>query len=507
MDNGKPMHNTVFVLFGAGGDLASRMIVPALFNLYLDKQLPRKIALLGVDRQDYSDAQLADRYRESVSSYSRRGAPSDEQWQEFAQSIEYLSADLMDDGAYQQIAKRLGELDKELDGKVDHVFYMATPPALFAPIAHGVGNAGLARDRSHARIVVEKPLGHDLKSFQQINSALLHYFRESQIFRIDHYLGKETVQNILALRFANPMFEPVWNRRYIDHVAITVAETLGVGHRGGYYEKAGALRDMVQNHLLQILCLIAMEPPVAYDASDIRDKKMDVMHALRPITESMVDTCTARGQYGPGWIGGKEVPGYRDEEGVDPQSNRETYAALKLHVDNWRWQDVPFYARTGKRMNAAVSEVSIRFRDVPHCAFPDSSGINTHPARLVILIQPDEGIVLKFMAKEPGTQMRLRPVDMRFTYQETFNRATPAAYETLLREVLEGDATLFMRSDQVEAAWRLLMPTLEVWDNSLASDFPNYAAGSWGPEAGEVIVARDGNIWLTPTILNHPNGG
>ncbi|MGA7802856.1 MAG: glucose-6-phosphate dehydrogenase [Gammaproteobacteria bacterium] len=507
MENGKPIRNTAFVLFGAGGDLAARMIVPALFNLHLDKQLPEKIALLGVDRQDFSDAQLADRFRDAIAAHSRRGAPSDDQWQSFARSIHYIGADLTDDSAYGNIARRLGEFDKELGGKADHVFYMATPPALFAPIAHGIGNAGLARDRSHARIVVEKPLGYDLKSFQQINSALLHYFKEPQIFRIDHFLGKETVQNILALRFANPMFEPVWNRRYIDHVAITVAETLGVGHRGGYYEKAGALRDMVQNHLLQILCLIAMEPPVAYDAADIRDKKMDVMHALRPITESMVESCAARGQYAPGWIGGKQVPGYRSEDDVDARSNRETYAALKLHVDNWRWQDVPFYLRTGKRMTAAVSEVSIRFRDVPHCAFPDSSGINTQPARLVILIQPDEGIVLKFMAKEPGTQMRLRPVDMRFSYQETFNSSSPAAYETLLREVLEGDATLFMRSDQVEAAWRLLMPVLNVWDNTFAPDFPNYPAGSWGPESGEVIVARDGNIWLTPTILNHGHSG
>ncbi|HKK14821.1 MAG TPA: glucose-6-phosphate dehydrogenase [Gammaproteobacteria bacterium] len=506
MDHGSYKPNSVFVLFGAGGDLARRMIVPALFNLHLDGLLPEGFRILGVDRQESGDEQLAERYLDGVRKHSRRGNPDSQAWKTFAQGIHYMQADLMDSDAYKSISAQLEDIEKELGGRGDHIFYMATPPALFGPIATGLGGAGLARDRHRARIVVEKPLGHDLESFQQINRALRHYFKEPQIFRIDHFLGKETVQNILALRFANPMFEPVWNRRYIDHVAITVAETLGVGHRGGYYEKAGALRDMVQNHLMQILCLIAMEPPVAYNAADIRDKKMDVMHALRPITGESVDRCAARGQYGPGWLNGEKVPGYREEPDVAQNSSRETYAALKLHVDNWRWQDVPFYLRTGKRLSADVSEVSIRFRDVPHCAFPDSSGINTHPARLVIQIQPEEGVVVKFMAKEPGTQMRLRPVNMRFSYQETFKTSSPAAYETLLRELMGGDATLFMRSDQVEAAWRLLTPVLERWDGAFAPDFPNYTAGSWGPESSEVMVARDGNIWLTPTLMNGTTG-
>ena len=314
------------------------------------------------------------------------------------------------------------------------------------------------------------------------------------------FRSKETVQNILAMRFANPIFEPIWNRRYVDHVAITVAETLGVEHRGQFYEHAGALRDMVQNHLLQLLSLVAMEPPIVYDSDDIRGRKMDVLRALRPVAKDGVAEFAARGQYGGGWISGVRVPAYREEPDVDPHSNTETYAALKLYVDNWRWQDVPFYLRTGKRMAADVSEISIRFRDVPHRAFPASVGLDAQPTRLVIQMQPEQGIVLKFMAKEPGSTLRLRPVDMRFSYQEAFERPTPDAYETLLWDVMVGDATLFMRADQVEAAWRLLMPILEVWSENAATDFPNYVAGSWGPESAEMLVARDARSWLTPTL-------
>jgi glucose-6-phosphate 1-dehydrogenase len=367
-------------------------------------------------------------------------------------------------------------------------------------VARGLGGAGLAEDREHVRIVVEKPLGHDWTSFREINRALCRNFTEPQVFRIDHFLGKETVQNILAMRFANPMFEPIWNRRYVDHVTVTVAETLGVEHRGGYYEHAGALRDMVQNHLLQLLCLVAMEPPVAYDANDVRGKKLDVLRALRSIPHDAVPEFAARGQYGEGWIHGSHMPGYRDEPDVDRRSNAETYAALKLYVDNWRWQGVPFYLRTGKRMAADVSEISIRFRDVPHRAFPAQVGLNAQPARLIIQMQPEQGIVLKFMAKEPGSPLRLRPVDMRFSYQEAFQRSSPDAYETLLWDVMMGDATLFMSADQVETAWQLLMPVLEVWADNPAPDFPNYAAGSWGPESAEALIARDGKSWLTPTL-------
>ena len=492
-----PHPDTRFVLFGADGALSRRLIVPALFNLYLDGQLPPRFRLLGIDRQDSDATALAESFRQGIVDFSRRGAAAADAWTRFAAMIDYQRMDLTDPAAYTALDKRLSAAAA---ATAQHIFYMATPPSLFAPIARGLGAAGLARDPSRSRIVVEKPLGHDLSSFREINAVLGEQFSEPQLYRIDHFLGKETVQNILAMRFANPIFEPIWDRRYIDHVVVTVAETLGVEHRGAFYEHAGALRDMVQNHLMQLLCLVAMEPPVAYDADNIRDRKLDVLSALRPITREQVPQSAARGQYAAGWINGVRVPAYRDEPDVAPQSNTETYAAVKLFVDNWRWQDVPFYMRTGKRLTAAVWEISIRFRDVPHRAFPASAGLNTQPVRLVIQMQPEQGIVLKFMAKEPGSALRLRPVDMRFSYREAFKMPSPEAYETLLHDVMTGDATLFMRADQVEAAWRVLMPVLESWADNPPDDFPNYAAGTWGPESAEALVAADGNSWLTPTL-------
>ncbi|WP_435628184.1 glucose-6-phosphate dehydrogenase [Candidatus Ferrigenium straubiae] len=494
------LRDKYFVLFGAGGDLASRKIVPALFNLHLAGRLPEHFLLLGVGRANYDNQTLANYYLQGVIRHSRSGAPADQAWQEFSRKIRFVKADINDPASFAGLEKVLASCDHEWECKADKVFYLATPSSLFEAIARGLGATALAQDRERVRIVVEKPLGYDLASFREINDVLRSFFSESQIFRIDHFLGKETVQNILAMRFANPIFEPIWNRRYVDHVTITVAETLGVENRGGYYEQAGALRDMVQNHLLQLLCLVAMEPPVAYDADDIRDRKVDVMHALRPIASEDVPSCAARGQYGAGWIEGVHLPGYRDEPDVATHSNTETYAALKLYVDNWRWQGVPFYLRTGKRMFADVSEISIRFRDVPHRSFPASAGINRQPVRLVIQIQPEQGIVLKFMAKEPGSGLRLRPVDMRFSYRDAFRIDTPEAYETLLWDVMVGDATLFMRADQVEAAWKLLMPILDVWAENPAPDFPNYVTGSWGPETAESLIARDGNNWLIPTL-------
>jgi glucose-6-phosphate 1-dehydrogenase len=494
--------STQFVLFGASGDLSSRLIVPALFNLYLDGQLPQHFTLWGIGQQAWQATDLAAHLRQGVSRHSRRGAPPEAEWAAFAAAIRYLRADLTDDASFAHLKELLDADAAEAAGKAERVFYLAVPPSLFQQVAEGLGKAGLNADRRAARVVVEKPLGHDLDSFRAINSTLTQVFLEPQIFRIDHFLGKETVQNILAMRFANPIFEPIWNRRYIDHVAITVAETLGVEHRSGYYEHAGALRDMVQNHLMQILCLIAMEPPVAYDADDIRGKKMDVLHALRPINKDTVHEHAARGQYAAGWISSTKTVAYREEPGIAARSNVETFAAVKLFVDNWRWQGVPFYLRTGKRMAAEVSEVSIRFRDVPHRAFPNNAGLDTQPVRLVIQMNPAEGIVLKFMAKEPGAHWRLRPVDMRFNYSEAFQTPSPAAYETLIRDIILGDATLFMRADQVEAAWKLLQPILEVWEENPAPDFPNYSAGSWGPEAAEALIARDGRNWMIPTLVS-----
>ncbi|APZ43326.1 glucose-6-phosphate dehydrogenase [Acidihalobacter ferrooxydans] len=489
----QPVRNPFsFVLFGAGGDLAWRLVVPALFALFRKGHLPERFQLLGVDRVDYDRASFGNHLAQSF------GDQTPEAWSAFCEHVDYVNADFLDHAAYGRLDDRLKTGESEFGDQTERVFYLATPPTLFAPIAERLGQAGLAEPRERTRLVVEKPLGRDLASFRTINASLTQSFTEEQVYRIDHFLGKETVQNILALRFANPLFEPVWNRNYIDHVAITVAESLGVENRAGYYEHAGALRDMVQNHLMQLLCLVAMEPPVAYDANDIRNRKMDVMHALRPIVPEHVQELSARGQYGAGWIAGDKVPGYRQEPNVDPDSETETYAALKLHIDNWRWQDVPFYLRTGKRMPAKISEISIRFKPVPHHAFPAWADHENQPVRLTLQIQPDEAIRLRFMVKEPGMQLRLRPADLVFNYADDFRGESPSAYETLLYEVLVGDASLFMRADQVEAAWKLVQPVLDVWAASPASDFPNYAAGSWGPETAEMLTARDSRSWLTP---------
>ncbi|MEJ2392625.1 MAG: glucose-6-phosphate dehydrogenase [Gammaproteobacteria bacterium] len=488
------------ILFGAGGDLSDRLIMPAVYNLFLDGKLPPHFRLLGVGRHDYDRQSLAEHFKQGIKNFSRRGIVDDRHWQEFSGMLDYHRGDLTDTALYHSLSEVLAKQEQAWGGKSEHLFYMAIPPSLFTAVASGLGEAGLARHRDNARLVVEKPLGYDLDSFRDINQTIRHHFRENQIFRIDHFLGKETVQNILALRFANPIFEPIWNRRYVDHVAITVAETLGVEQRGKFYEHAGALRDMIQNHLMQLACLVAMEPPVAYDANDIRAKKLDVLRALRPIDPDDIASVAARGQYGGGWLNGEQKMPYRTESDVDPKSNVETFAALKLYIDNWRWQEVPFYLRTGKRMAADVSEISIRFQDVPHHAFPASVGLNATPARLVIQLQPEQGIVIKFMAKQPGAQLRLSPVDMRFNYADAFQTTLPDAYETLLLDVMQGDATLFMHADQVEAAWKFIMPVLEMWEATPATDFPNYAAGSWGPESAETLIAADGNSWMTPTL-------
>ena len=486
-----------FVLFGALGDLAWRLVVPALFDLFRQQQLPKDFSLIGVDRK-LDEGQLIIRLRDGAQRFSQAGSFDASAWDRFSDCMQAYAMDFNDTSAFPALKGLLHPGGKPHDGAL--VYYLAIPPGLIAVLVDGLTQAGLARDRKRVRIVVEKPLGRDLESFKLINQILSAHFQEQQIFRMDHFLGKETVQNILALRFANPIFEPIWNRRYIDHVTITVAETLGVEHRAAYYEQAGALRDMVQNHLLQLMCLIAMEAPVVYDAEDIRNKKLDVLRACRKIPADAVAKFAVRGQYGAGWIEGDKIPGYRYEAGVAADSQIETYAAVKLLVDNWRWQGVPFYLRTGKRLPQSVSEISIRFRDVPHNAFPAVSGLNTEPVRLVIQIQPQQGVILKFMAKEPGTPLHLRPVDMRFSYNEAFGKASPGAYQTLLHDVLSGDATLFMRSDQVEVAWSLLQPVLDAWDRNPPADFPNYHAGTWGPEAAEHLVASDGHAWLTPSF-------
>ncbi|HXP59227.1 MAG TPA: glucose-6-phosphate dehydrogenase [Dongiaceae bacterium] len=497
--NGQP-EPTVFVIFGGAGDLTWRKLVPALFDLYQDGSMPVHFSIIGVDRVPLSDEKLRRRLHEGVKQFSSQGTVKNGKWSEFAGHIRYAQGDFKKLQTYTALGEECAKLEKEWGAKVHRVFYMATPPSMFGEIPKYLGEAGLARDREWTRLVVEKPIGYDLASARALNAVLAAHFEESQIFRIDHYLGKETVQNILAFRFANPLFEPIWNRRYVDCVTITAAESVGVEHRGGYYDRAGALRDMVQNHLMQLLCLVAMEPMVSFDADEIRNKKVDVLHAVRPIRRDEVHQCVVRGQYGEGWVDGKKVPGYREEDGVSPASQTETFVALRLFLDNWRWQGVPFYLRTGKRLTRHASEITIQFRGVPHQSFPAESTVDWQSSRLVMSIQPDAGIVLRFQAKHPGPKMHLRSVEMQFNYQDAFAARSPEAYETLLWDVMKNDATLFMRADQVEAAWRWLVPVLEVWAAAPPSDFPNYAAGTWGPEDTQALLGP-GHSWPLPTEL------
>jgi glucose-6-phosphate 1-dehydrogenase len=500
MKQNDQLESTVFAIFGGAGDLTWRKLVPALFDLSQDRSLPTQFAIIVIDRLKLGDSRLRQRLHDGVSQFSRFGKPQKVAWSRFENHLHYLDGDFKKPTTYAALGSKCATLEKEWGAKAHRIFYMATPPSLFGEIPRFLGMAGLARDRDRARLVIEKPIGYDVDSALALNAALLEHFNESQIFRIDHYLGKETVQNILAFRFGNPLFEPIWNRRYVDYVTITVAEAVGVEHRGGYYDHAGALRDMVQNHLMQLLCLVAMEPMVSFNADEIRNKKVDVLHAIRSIHPDAVHECAVRGQYGAGRCSGKKVPGYREEIGVASDSQTETFAALKFMIDNWRWQDVPFYLRTGKRLPRQVSEIAIQFRAVPHQAFPSDATLAWQPSRLVISIQPDEGIVLGFQAKYPGPKMQLRPVDMRFSYRDAFEAPSPDAYETLLWDVMKNDATLFMRADQVEAAWRLLAPVLETWTATAPSDFPNYFAGSWGPESAQDLLAP-GHRWQMPIEL------
>lgn len=494
---------TIFVIFGGAGDLTWRKLVPALFDLSQDRCMPADFSIIVVDRIDLDDEKMRQRFHDGVKKFSRQGKTKTKEWNKFATHIQYQKGDFVKLQTYNILSKHCLKLEEEWGAKAHRIFYMATPPSMFGEIPKYLGQSGLSGDRKWAQIVIEKPIGYDLTSARDLNAILAANFEESQIFRIDHYLGKETVQNILAFRFANPLFEPIWNRRYIDYVTITVAETVGVEHRGAYYDHAGALRDMVQNHLMQLLCLVAMEPMVSFEADEIRNKKADVLHAVRPIHRHDVHRCVVRGQYGSGWEAGKKVPGYREEEGVMPDSQTETFVALKLFLDNWRWQGVPFYLRTGKRLSLQTSEIMIQFRGVPHQSFPTEATLDWQPSRLVISIQPNEGIVLRFQAKYPGSKMHLHPVEMQFNYQDAFDIQSPDAYETLLWDIMRNDTTLFMRADQVEAAWKLFMPILEIWSESSPSEFPNYAAGTMGPEAVQGLLV-EGHNWPLPTeLLGH----
>jgi len=496
--NNSTSHPCVITVFGAGGDLTHRKIVPAIYNLFLEGTLPESFALLGVDRLDMSDQQFRDHLRDGVDQFSRRGPTQSDQWSAFAARLGYLAADFHDAAAFQRLAALLATRDKAFAAPTEHVFYLATPPTMIEPIVRQLCGAKLLADAAQTRFVVEKPFGRDLASATELNGILTALVAERQIYRIDHYMGKETVQNILAFRFANSIFEPIWNRRYIDHVQITVAETVGVEHRGGYYDHSGAVRDMLQSHLLRVMTLVAMEPPVSFKADEVRNKTVDVLRAIRPIAREEIDRLAVRGQYGAGKLDTEDVVAYRSEPDVDRNSTTETYAAVKLLVDNWRWQDVPFYLRTGKRLKRRESEIVAQFRPVPHRSFPDSAVPWWQPNRLTIGIQPDESIELTFQAKKPGSVMELRPVDMRFSYREAFNVPVPEAYETLLLDVMRGDATLFMRADQVEIAWAVVQPILDQWAQQPPTEFPNYASGLWGPAAADKLLADDGRSWHEP---------
>jgi glucose-6-phosphate 1-dehydrogenase len=497
---------TIIVIFGAGGDLTCRKLMPAIYNLYLDHWIPEQFAVLGVARTDMSNNVFRKHIKEGIDKFSRRGKTKQTEWAVFEQYVSYKKGDFDDMASYKTVKKQIDELEKTLGVSINRIFYMAVPPSFFEVIATNIGKSGLCDNKTSSRIVVEKPFGRDLDSAKHLNNLLHELFHESQIYRIDHYLGKETVQNILAFRFANAMFEPIWNRNYIDHVQITVSEQLGVELRGNYYETAGALRDMIQNHLLQLMCLIAMESPISFEADEVRNKKVDVLNALRKFKPEDVHQNAVRGQYDAGWIEGKKVIGYRQEPDVAPESNVETFAAVKFYIDNWRWQGVPFYVRTGKRMNETISVITIQFRPVPHHSFPVETTENWQPNRLILNIQPHMGIRLRFQAKQPGLKMLLNPVDMLFNYSDAYSGGTPEAYETLLLDIFQGDATLFMRSDQVEAAWAILMPVIDAWEANTSPNFPNYEAGMQGPEDAEALIAKDGHNWIIVPIEKNDHG-
>ena len=486
----------VVIILGASGDLTRRKLVPALFDLNTVGALPEEFQLLGVGQEAMSDVEFRALVREGTASSRDVNEFQEDGWNGFAPRLMYMQGNLTESATYVKIAKRLEEMSRA-GASSNRLFYFSTPPSLAPSIIKGLHEAALAKEeKGWTRIIVEKPFGHDLASAQDLNTQIAQAFNEHQVYRIDHYLGKETVRNILVFRFGNSLFEPVWNRNYIDYVEITAAETLGIGNRAGYYEEAGALRDMMANHLLQLLTLTAMEPPVAFDADSVREEKVQILRSIRPMKHEEVAKRVVRGQYGTGRIEGTEVPAYRNENGVANDSITETYVAVEFLIENWRWAGVPFYVRTGKRLAEPLTEIAIHLKRTPQALFARyDRKQRIEPNVIVLRIQPSEGITVSFDAKLPGTEMDTGTVEMNFCYRTAFGMTGPAAYETLLLDAMQGDATLFKRRDEVEAEWRLIMPIKEAWGKEPAPDFPNYAAGSNGPVAADELLARNDHTW------------
>lgn len=489
----------IIVIFGASGDLTKRKLVPALYHLAQQNLLASGFTIVGTARTPMTHEEFRKAMKEAIDEFADEEPVDAAFWESFATGIFYYPVDYNDPKGYQKLSESLHQLDGERGTAGNRLFYLSTPPTLYVPIVHMLAASGQnqSSDSGWRRIIIEKPFGHDLESAKELNREVLSVFREEQVYRIDHYLGKETVQNIMVLRFANTIFEPVWSRQYIDHVQITAAESIGVENRGGYYEQFGAFRDMIQNHMMQLMTLVAMETPVAMEANAVRDEKLKVIRSMRAIDPEDVPCIAIRGQYGAGASAGQPVTAYRQEPNVSSESKTETYAAVKFFVDNARWVDVPFYLRTGKRLPKRVTEIAIQFRKPPYFIFRDIKTDQFEPNWLILRIQPDEGISLKFEAKLPGQSMQIRAVNMDFQYGISFGKRSPEAYERLLLDAMLGDSTLYARGDMVEAAWSLVMPILDAW-NERAADFPNYAAGTWGPQKSDEWIEKDGRRWRRP---------